>query len=59
MIVLVVLAAALALALFMAVAWLVQRRTGQAGWVDTIWSLAVGTVGAGLALAPIEGRHGR
>jgi steroid 5-alpha reductase family enzyme len=54
MIVLVVLAAALALALFMAVAWLVQRRTGQAGWVDTIWSLAVGTVGAGLALAPIE-----
>ncbi|WP_158812618.1 DUF1295 domain-containing protein [Methylocapsa sp. S129] len=54
MIVLVLFAAALALALFMAGAWLAQRRTGQSGWVDTIWSFAVGVVGAGLALAPIH-----
>ena len=46
-------AAALVLALFMAGAWLVQRRTGQSGWVDTIWSFAVGLVGAAVALAPV------
>ena len=53
MIVLVLLAAAFALAFLMAAAWLAQRRTGQSGWVDTIWSFGVGLVGAGLALAPI------
>ena len=53
MIALTVFAAALALALFMAGAWLVQRRTGQSGWVDTIWSFAVGLVGAAVALAPV------
>ncbi len=53
MIVLTSFAAALALAAFMAGAWLVQRRTGQSGWVDTIWSFAVGLVGAAVALAPV------
>jgi steroid 5-alpha reductase family enzyme len=46
--------AALSLAILMAAAWFAQRRTGQSGWVDTIWSLSVGFVGAGLALAPIR-----
>jgi steroid 5-alpha reductase family enzyme len=55
MIVVVLLAAALALALLMAAAWFAQRRAGQSGWVDTIWSFSVGLVGAGLALAPIDG----
>jgi steroid 5-alpha reductase family enzyme len=54
MIVVVVLAAALTLALFMAAAWLVQKRTGRSGWVDTIWSFAVGLVGAGLSLMPVD-----
>jgi steroid 5-alpha reductase family enzyme len=49
------LAAALALALLMAGAWLAQRRTGRSGWIDTIWSFSVGLVGAGLAMAPIDG----
>ena len=31
-------------------------RTGQSGWVDAIWSFAVGVVGAAAALAPIAGR---
>jgi steroid 5-alpha reductase family enzyme len=53
MIVVVLLAAAFALASLMAAAWFAQRRTGQSGWVDTIWSFSVGLVGAGLALAPI------
>jgi steroid 5-alpha reductase family enzyme len=53
MIVLVLLAAAFALAVLMAAAWIAQRRTGQSGWVDTIWSFGVGLVGAALALAPI------
>ena len=46
--------AALALSLVMAAAWLAQRRTGQSGWIDAIWSLAVGSIGAALALAPMR-----
>jgi steroid 5-alpha reductase family enzyme len=37
--------------LIMALAWAVQRRLGNAGWVDSIWSLGVGATGAVLALA--------
>lgn len=36
----------------MAVAWLVQRRTGSSGWIDTIWSLGVGAGGILAALIP-------
>ena len=46
------LSAMLALCLAMAVAWRVQRATGSSGWIDTIWSAAVGLVGIGVALAP-------
>lgn len=38
--VLLIIAAALSVA--MAFAWLTQRRTGNSGWVDTIWSAATG-----------------
>lgn len=55
MIALILLAGAIALAAVMAAAWLIQRRTGQSGWVDAAWSLAVGLVGAVMALAPIAG----
>ncbi len=40
-----VITAAAALGALMAVAWVIQRLTGKSGWVDTIWSLAVGAGG--------------
>ena len=43
---------ALALAALLALAWIVQQRTGNSGWVDTIWTFAVGGVGAAAALSP-------
>lgn len=46
---------ALSLAILMALAWAVQQRTGNSGWVDTIWTFSVGLVGAGSALWPDEG----
>ncbi|MBB4040484.1 steroid 5-alpha reductase family enzyme [Microvirga flocculans] len=46
--------AGMALSVIMAVAWRVQQSTGQSGWIDTIWSFSVGTVGAALALWPGE-----
>jgi steroid 5-alpha reductase family enzyme len=44
---------ALALSALMAGAWLVQQRTGNSGWVDTIWTFSVGLVGAAGALWPL------
>jgi steroid 5-alpha reductase family enzyme len=49
------LAIALSLCALMALAWAVQQRTGNSGWVDTIWTFAVGLVGAASALWPIAG----
>ena len=46
------LCAALALFLAMSLAWGAQRLTGESGWIDAIWSLSVGLVGIGVALAP-------
>ena len=43
---------ALALSVLLAFAWVVQQRTGNSGWVDTIWTFAVGGVGAAAALSP-------
>jgi steroid 5-alpha reductase family enzyme len=48
-------AIALSLSLLMAGAWMVQQRTGNSGWVDTIWTFSLGLVGAGSALWPIGG----
>jgi len=50
-----ILAMALALSVLMAMAWVAQQRTGNSGWVDTIWTLSVGLVGAAGALWPIGG----
>ncbi len=36
---------AVLMSLAMAFAWAVQRATGLSGWIDTIWSLAVGVGG--------------
>ena len=51
-----VLLQAVALALIMALAWLVQHLTGNSGWIDVCWTLAVGSVGAASALAGITGQ---
>lgn len=48
-------AIAVALAVLMAGAWVIQQRTGNSGWVDTIWTFSLGLVGAGSALWPIAG----
>jgi len=44
---------ALSLAALMSLAWIVQQRSGNSGWVDTIWTLSVGLVGVAGALWPI------
>jgi steroid 5-alpha reductase family enzyme len=46
---------ALSLSALMAIGWMVQQRTGNSGWVDTIWTFSVGLVGAGSALWPVAG----
>jgi steroid 5-alpha reductase family enzyme len=48
-------AIAVALAILMAGAWLVQQRTGNSGWVDTIWTFSLGLVGVSGALWPVAG----
>src|ERR1700687_4115705 len=48
-------AIALSLSLCMAGAWMVRERTGNSGWVDTIWTFSLGLVGAGSAPWPVAG----
>lgn len=43
------------LSAMMSLAWFVQRRTGQSGWIDATWSFAIGAAGLFLSLAPLEG----
>src|SRR5579864_8957812 len=47
-------AIAASLSILMMAAWVVQQRTGNSGWVDTIWTFSVGLVGATAALLPVE-----
>jgi steroid 5-alpha reductase family enzyme len=42
-----------ALSVIMTGAWLIWRKTGNSGWVDTVWTFGLGTVGAVSALAPV------
>lgn len=44
------LAIGMAMSMIMATTWIVQQRTGNSGWVDTIWSFGVGLCGAVAAL---------
>jgi len=46
------------LSLAMAGAWLVQRRTRNAGWVDVVWTFALGAAGMIYALVPAAGVSG-
>ncbi len=36
----------------MAIAWLVQHKTGNTGWIDTVWTFGLGAIGIGAALLP-------
>ena len=39
----------------MSLAWLIWRRTGNSGWVDTVWTFGLGAVGIVAALLPLAG----
>ena len=43
------------LALAMVGAWALQRATGNAGWVDVVWTFATGAAGVVYALTPTPG----
>jgi len=47
-------AACILLSFVMACAWALQRVTGNAGWVDVVWSFGLGLAGLVLALVPGE-----
>jgi steroid 5-alpha reductase family enzyme len=47
-------AACVLLSFIMAGAWALQRKTGNAGWVDVVWSFGLGLAGLVLALVPGE-----
>ena len=42
------------LAVAMSFAWLIQRLTGNTGWVDVVWTLGTGAAGVVFALAPVS-----
>ena len=46
---------AAALCIVMAGAWTVQQRTGNSGWVDTIWTFGLAATGLAAALFPLNG----
>jgi steroid 5-alpha reductase family enzyme len=48
-----VLAIAAALSLVMSLAWVIEQRTGNSGWIDTVWTFGVGAVGVASALVPL------
>ena len=48
-------AIAVSLSILMAGAWMVQQRTGNCRWADTIWTFSLGLVSAGGALGPVAG----
>jgi steroid 5-alpha reductase family enzyme len=41
---------AVALSVIMSGAWLIRQKTGNSGWVDTVWTAGVGLVGIGASL---------
>lgn len=49
-----VIAVSIGLVVAMTGAWLIQRRTNNAGWVDVVWSFALGAAGVIYALCPLH-----
>jgi steroid 5-alpha reductase family enzyme len=52
-------AVSVALSLLMSVAWLIQQRTENSGWIDTTWTFSLGSVGLGCALFSGATHHPR
>jgi len=50
-----VVAIAAALSLNMSLAWVIERRTGNSGWIDAVWTFGLGVIGAASALVPLAG----
>lgn len=48
-------AIATGLSLIMSLAWVIQQRTGNSGWVDTLWTIGVSGAGLISALVPLSG----
>lgn len=48
------LSAGVALSAIMALAWVIQQRSDNSGWVDVSWSLGVGSVAFLVALYPMQ-----
>lgn len=46
-------AIAVGLSLVMSVAWAIEQRTGNSGWIDTVWTFGLGMVGIAAALVPL------
>jgi steroid 5-alpha reductase family enzyme len=51
-----IVAVTLGLMAAMMLAWLIQRLTRNAGWVDVVWTIALGAAGVCYALFPLAGR---
>jgi steroid 5-alpha reductase family enzyme len=49
-----IVAVSLGLVVAMSIAWLIQRRANNAGWVDVVWSFALGAGGVVYALYPLQ-----
>lgn len=45
----------ISLSILMMLAWIVQQRTGNSGWVDAIWTYSVGFVSVVAAVWPLDG----
>jgi steroid 5-alpha reductase family enzyme len=41
------------LSLVMSLAWAIEQRTGNSGWIDTVWTFGLGAVGIASALVPL------
>jgi steroid 5-alpha reductase family enzyme len=50
----VILLQAIALSAAMAFAWWVQQRTGNSGWIDTVWTFGLGAIAIASALVPLN-----
>jgi steroid 5-alpha reductase family enzyme len=48
-------AIAVSLSVLMAGARVMRQRTGNSGWVDTIWTFSLGFAGTGSVLRPVVG----
>lgn len=49
-----VLAIASCLSVVMSMAWIAEQRTGNSGWIDTIWTFGLGAIGIAAALWPVS-----